>query len=187
MSKEENKLKLLGLISSLSVRDTPNYTELAKELGESRATVMAWASKIQKEQDAGKILDLIDIERIMIDKVADEVKQVLQIHPATGEVMVVDAESSQAQALEEKLEKFKDSVDGLKLLNSDLQSTASLILERIGMTLMESSTIHPKDLSSLANALTSIQVAFFNKPTTIVQVGVGVSEGLSKFRAELKN
>lgn len=188
MSKEENKLKLLGLISSLSVGDIPNYDALAEELGESKTTVIAWASKIRRKQKDGQVLDMIDVESIMMDKVADEVKQMLQLDPISGEVNLVDVEKEDStEVLTERIEKFRGSVKGLELLNEDLQSTASLLSARIGVLLLESE-VHPKDLASLANALTSIQVAFFNKPTTTVNVGVGIgNEGLSKFRAELKN
>ena len=86
---------------------------------------------------------------------------------------------------------FKDGVAGLSLLSEELQGTAGTLIQKIaGFAELDDSKLTPRDLASLTTALTNLQNAFFNKPTTNIQVGVVNGNGeslLSRFQGGLKS
>ena len=196
---DEAKLKLLGLISTMEQGEALDFVALAKELCQPETTVRRWVKALLKEKEDGKILHMVDIERVLLDRVTAELKEevvvaeealhTLRINPITNVIEVVkpDAVTNRAAT---RLDSFRNGVTGLQLLREDLQESAGNITGKIAM-LLEEPELNSKDLLNLTSSLTAIQNAFFNKPTTTVNVGVSTGQHgtsmLSSFRDGMKS
>ena len=194
----DKKFKLMGLIAAVEEGGSLDSKALAEELGEKPATIKRWVTEIRKKQKEGAVLDLMDLDEILLSKLSEELKEeveemelnLVDINPVTGAIEVKQSNiTPQTKEAEEKIENFKKGVEGLKALSTELQGVAGKTLISIS-TALDKDNVDPRDLQSLAAALTSIQNAFFNKPTTNVNVlKVDGSDGaslLSMFKQEMR-
>lgn len=171
----ETKLKFKGLVEAAEANNQEIDLELvANYLETSPKTLKTWLTKFAEEKHEQSILQLARGETNDHQFV---------VNPVTGAIEQAHQDTDIVQ-----IAKFKDSVTGLQILNEDLQATAGLLTNRIQLAAMN--VDKPSELNSLASALCSIQSAFFNKPTTNVQVNnIQASEGslLSAFKDGMKN
>lgn len=201
MSRMENKLRFYGLLAEARVRgEKMDYQAMADYLEEPLARLKRWANEWEEEQNEGNLVDgLLNIDDIVIERITDEVaaqiKPLFHINPITGEIEKVPDENSPAvikeRKLDETLKGFRDNVGGLQLLNSELQAAAGTLVGRV-LELAQEPELNARDLGTLAGALTSIQNAFFNKPTTNIQVNSitpadGSTTLLDVFKGRLKS
>lgn len=206
MSQEENKLKFYGLIRTADLEGKQlDYSVVSDYLEVPVATLKRWAEELKKVDDTDSITKLVNVDQVMIDKIANEVQQEVDtadspvfINPVTGAIETrkpVAEVTAKQQIAAEKIKQFKDGVTGLQLLNSETQAAAGTLISRISELAADDDSerqLSPRDIASLANSLASIQNAFFNKPTTQILVnntngasGQGTSL-LDSFKARLK-
>jgi len=165
------KNKLRGL---LALGKVLNYATIARELGVTIVEVKRWEKEIAKEQLTQDIVE--------IATEPDETK--LEINPETGVIEIVGPEKVVKTVAKSKMSptKFRDSVEGLRLLSEEIQSTAGGLVTEIANQ-VEIGELSARDLAALTSAITSIQNAFFNKPTTNVQVNTVNAGGESLLQA----
>lgn len=171
------KLLFYGLVKQARADKVPlDFRSVCAELGVARATLDVWIAQLNKADVADSLLTNDDVNAIMLDKIAEEIMEdsaeltETTINPVTGAIEVVSKEgSTNGKGTWRKVTKFKDSVDGLKVLNEELQHTALALVGDIHDSL-GGEDLTTRDLANLASALTSVQNAFFNKPTTNVLV-----------------
>lgn len=197
MSTDDTKYKFLGIIKDAVANGTKLDLEIVSAVLDTPVPkLQRWFKDFEEQAKVDSALSLVNLDDVLLtrvlDKVAEEAEQLdqLRVNPITGVIEIVKPETATPAKLQ--IQHFRDSVTGLKLLNQELQATAGQITLQILEAAQE--TTSPRDLSSLANALTNIQNAFFNKPTTNVQVNninAQVSEGqtslLDAFKRELKH
>lgn len=206
MSREENKLKFYGLIRSADLEGkTLDYSVVSDYLEVPVATLKRWAEELKKMDETDSITKLVNVDQVMIDKIAKEVQQEVEaadspvfFNPVTGAIETrkpVAEVTAKQQVSAEKIKQFKDGVTGLQLLNSETQAAAGTLISRISELAADDDSerqLSPRDIASLANSLASIQNAFFNKPTTQIlvnQTNGGDGQGtslLDMFKARLK-
>jgi len=196
MSDGTAKLKFFGFLKTAeALGDKLEYEAISDSLEVPVRKLKKWETEYNKLDEEETVVDLLDVDQMVIDEVtkhvAEEVSEEIvgpQMDIVDGKIVVVKDTAVQ-DALDAKLESFKGGVKGLQLLQEEVQGTAGTLVSRIAV-LAEDSELTAKDLASLTAALTSMQQAFFNKPTTNIQVNTLNSEGgslLSSFREQLKS
>lgn len=196
MGSEDNKLKFLGLLGEARVRkEQLNYEVIADYLEEPVAKLKKWAREWEKQDRESAAVDmLLNIDDIVVERITDELesefKAILHVNPVTGEIeKIKDPEPEKRVAA--NLSVFRDNVTGLQVLSSELQAAAGTLVGRV-LELAQEPELTSRDLGNLATALTSIQNAFFNKPTTNIQVNTvsaapGQTTLLEAFKGKLKS
>ena len=198
MDRNEAKLKFHGLAKAALVLGTSLDLDLiAIELDTSVQMLKTWLTEINKMADSEAIIGLLELDHEISDEAAsqdlekavtDDMEDRVEI--IGGKITVIKAEdATKAQNKSLTAREFKDGVAGLNLLSEELQGTAGTLIQRIAFFAdKEDSQLTPRDLASLTSALTNLQNAFFNKPTTHIQVGVVNGQGeslLSRFQGRL--
>jgi hypothetical protein len=132
----------------------------------------------QDKKREGTLLDAATIDNMIIDRISNEVSKEATIQYPECEDTIADAAGE-----------FKKGVDGLKLLDTNLQNTAIKLVTRINS--LTYGNLEPSEIQKLSAALTNIQNAFFNKPTTNInlntQINNSSSERVSRFKGLMKN
>ena len=129
---------------------------------------------------------------LLKEKIAEELKEETPGFTVDENGVIVPVEGNEvAETTVVQVEKFKDSVTGLQQLNSELQASAGSLALKI-LEASRAEDLSTNDLRNLSSALTSIQTAFFTKPTTNIQVnnvnaGDESSSLLDKFRENQKS
>lgn len=194
MANEEKKLKFFGLIKAAAAIENKelDYDALAQMFEEPKSKLRSWFKQFKEQAKDDDILKLIDLDTIVLDKVIEKAEEDLteqfKVNPITGVIEPVVEEPK----VTAKVRQFRDRVTGLKLLDEELRATAGSLVCQIAEATQDE--LNPRDLANLANALVSIQNAFFNKPTTNIQVNniqATETEGgttlLNVFKERLKN
>jgi len=197
MSEARPKLEFYSLVkTSEELGQQLEYEAISDSLDVPVKQLKRWKTELSKLDDSESIIKLLDVDQLIIDEAADHVAEELEelagprMEVVGGVIQIVD-ENAVAAAVEAKqtIANFKDKVHGLQLLDEEVRGTAGTLVSRIAV-LAEGAELNARDLASLTSALTSIQQAFFNKPTTNIQVNTinGAGEGLlSNFRGGLKS
>lgn len=199
MSNDEAKLKFFGLIKTAAEREQElDYSAVADMLETDRKVLKRWATEFKKKTENETALSLIDVDSVMIDRIAEELEREAaeldapktQINPVTGHIEVIKPDTKVTKQRNQKIESFRNGVEGLQLLNEEVQATAGTIVHKI-MDAVDDDELSTRDLAALTKALTDVQNAFFNKPTTNVQVNTIQQNGegetlLSAFKERLK-
>ena len=117
---DEAKLKLLGLISTMEQGEALDFVALAKELCQPETTVRRWVKALLKEKEDGKILHMVDIERVLLDRVTAELKEevvvaeealhTLRINPITNVIEVVKPDAVTNRAATRQLPQWSYGV-----------------------------------------------------------------------------
>lgn len=190
----ETKLKFLGYVkASVENKEDLDYKLIAEELDVSESTLKKWSKQLKEQED---VTNILDIDQIILDRVTKELETELagipqtRVNPVTGEIELIKPEDQTVAKRSAKVESFKKGVEGLQLLSEETQGVAAELLDKISDQLVREE-LNSRDLSNLTNAVTSIQNAFFNKPTTNVQVN-NIQAGednplLAAFRERMKN
>lgn len=198
MTSKEAKLKFFGLITTAAKQDEQlDYSAVSQMLETPDTTLKRWANEFKKKADEDSTLKLINVDEVMINRIAEELEAEAEeldgprtrVNPVTGEIELVKNDVVATQR-KESIGKFRDSVNGLQLLNNEVQATAGTLVHKI-MDAADEEELSTRDLVGLTKALTDIQNAFFNKPTTNVQVNNIQSDGesdslLKAFKERLK-
>lgn len=195
MSVPDAKLRFFGLVKTAEeLEQELEYEAISDSLDVPVTMLKKWKKEHDKLKTRETVVDLLDVDKMMIDEVASHVKEKVsaevsgpQMEIKNGKIVVVPDKVE--PAVSAKLDTFKDSVTGLQMLQEEVQGTAGTLVSRIAV-LAEDSELTARDLASLTTALTGIQQAFFNRATTNIQVNTvngGGESLLSSFRENLKS
>lgn len=117
--------------------------DIAEELDVAYSSVIRVRKQYEDAVIAGTVDKLLDIDKLMITELADK-------YPI------------------DEVNKLVKSVDGLEVLNVELQTSATQINQRVKSMLH--SVEHASELAELTDIVCKLQNAFFNKNTTQVNV-----------------
>lgn len=146
MSDEETRLDAMSYL-----RQGASARELVAKLDVPYPQLLRWKKELKQAEENGTVASLIDVDALVLEKVANETKEALRNFAPTAE-----------EEIEAKVGEVVSKVDGLQALNLQTQETASTMLTKIkGMALLATDI---QEIESLTNSLTKIQTAFFNKP-----------------------
>lgn len=200
MSKYTDEQRLQVFAKFECGEDTRDIVEI---LGIPYPTVLRWKADWKEAKLNGNIQSLVDVDSMLIHRVAQELKYDLNllegirkepvaIEPVAIELVAIEQEPiTIEQELELPTESevpaiiFKsslpesvfateianmvDKVDSYQMLNKAMHSTALKLVSKIS-TLSDKETIGPLELGTLVESLARIQVAFFNKNSTNVNI-----------------
>lgn len=202
MAEKEAKLRFLGIHKlAKELKEVYDYETVATELGVDVKDLFKWEKEFRKLEQSQNVQGLLDVDESIVEQIATDVIEMaseLNLEPRVeviaGKITVIESESpsnketelatTEKQAL---LESFRCKVNGLQVLNTEVQGTAGLLLTKI-IARASKEDLDIKELSQLVSSLTSIQNAFFNKPVTQVMVntGGGGDSLLGAFQARMK-
>jgi len=157
---------------------------IVEEFQVTKDTIARWSLAYSEAQVEERVLTAMDqevVEAFEAPKVQINKQGVIEV--ITSSPPAFNLETS------ERLVAFKEKVAGLQLLNSEVQGAAGHLVDKI-LRASEDPNLTARDLSNLVAALTSIQNAFFNKPTTNIQVNNTTGDGkslLSSFQARMRS
>ena len=195
MTKTELKLKFFGILATDPDIDIKT---LVQSLKVPFQTLNKWKTEHNNGITNDALEKVLDTDEIIIRKVAEEVAdKIIEVKVKPDEPLSPEEEEKINKKF--KAKKTKDiisKISNLQELKTDVQAVAkdlvSSIADRLQDIQNEPTCYDSKDIASLTTALTSIQNAFFNKPTT--QIGVSLHTGsdqndqtLLGFRARMKN
>lgn len=121
--------------------------DIADRLQVSRSTVVSWYSKFKAHKEAGTIDQMVNLSELAIREAV-----------TTLQMTEVDAIVAEAKA----------KVDGLTVLSTTIQSSATFMVNRI--TSLAASANGTDEIVALTEALCKLQNAFFNQNRTQVNV-----------------
>jgi len=196
MSKlSELKLRFYEMIAEAARQKEPiNYKMASQELGVDSSKLLVWVKELNNSSSDKVVSELLD-DDVMANKVTTAILEDVTtldnvvINPVTGiiEVQQPNGEVKSTGMTRRKVSTFRAKVSDLKTLSEELQSTARALVEQIDIQLEEQQDISCVDIKNLAASLASIQNAFFNRPTTNIQVNNVDGEGLlGMFKKEQK-
>jgi len=201
MKGDDPKIRFIAIAQIAAKADIElDFDALSRELGVTRKKLRGWAKEINEQSSSESVLAILDLDESIIDAIAHETVDKasdsvsgpqLNIHPVSGKITIMDEKAVATEKVKKKkVAAFKDSVAGLQLLKTEVQGTAGVIIGRIADLMEdENSPLTPRDLTSLTSALCNVQQAFFNHPTTNIQVNTmtGGGEGTSLLSAFKSN
>lgn len=166
---EEIRLKAFGF---LQVDSSPSrLRELVKELDVPYSTLLKWRKELNAATKEGNVFSLINADQLMLHRVAEESRlELKKLAPEEGEL------------IEAEVNDVINGVEGLQVLNKQLQTTAIKLARRVDS--LTASTVYGKDIAILVDALTKLQIAFFNKTTNTINVQNNTygDDSISKFK-----
>ena len=180
-NKEWAKMQLYGLLSEDPMLD---IRTLVQKLDTPISTLRKFKTEYETARLNGYIHKTINTDLTTVKAIAEkEAEKLIQVIPEehrTPEV-VLEVEQRAVSA-------FTDGVAGLQALQTETQDAATGLVKII-VDQSQESGLTPKEVQNLVMSLTSIQNAFFNKPTTNVQVNnqTIIGDALSEFRAKLRS
>lgn len=194
------KLRFLGIWKlAKSLKEILDFETVATELGVSPKDLTKWDKEFRKSESLEEIQALLDVDAEIVEQIASDVASKATKAAAeprveiVGGKIVVKTESDedlvkQQEAQDALVEQFKCKVNGLQALNAEVQGTAGLLLKKITHH-VNAGDLDIKELTQLTTALTSIQNAFFNRPTTQIMVNTGGSGDnlLGAFKARMRS
>ena len=154
-SDDDIKLKVLG---RMQLDSSPaNLRTISTELKLPYSKLIKWRKELKEATDAGDISSLVDADQLLIHRVAEDVKNDLK-----------DLAPTEGEFIEAAVDDVVDGIDSYKVLNTRLQTTALVLAQKIDN--MADIAVTAKDVIVLVDALAKLQLAFFNKSVTNVNV-----------------
>lgn len=156
MSGEDEALKLKAFGK---IKAGEKLSNLVMELGVKYPTLLKWKKELKAAEENGTVAELVDVDALVVHEAAEIIKQELQ-------ELTTDEQS--IKTIEGEVESAVKAIDGYQVLNAKVQATALKLANKIDA--LSFSATEAKDVSLLVDALTKIQIAFFNKTGTYVQI-----------------
>jgi len=163
---EVMRLEVMGLIT---LDGSPaSLRKIAEDRDLPYSKLIKWRKELQATGENGEAALLIKADQVMVHRIAEETKADLAL---LGEDGVAE------------LDGVVEGVDGLLVLNTRMQRTAIKLANRIDG--LSAGVVDVRDLNSLVSSLATLQMAFFNKQTTTVNVqnNTYTSDEVSKFKS----
>lgn len=151
----ETKLTALGKMQDPEC----DLRTIGEELKVGYGTLLGWKRELALAQENGFIQDLVNVDEVVVQKIAQEVKE---------DLVELVADKKDIEEIEEAIEGTLESIDGYKALDTTLQDVAIKLAEKI--LVIVDNTATPESLLVLVEALTKLQVSFFNKPVASISV-----------------
>ena len=129
--------------------------ELSDKYDVPYVTINGWSKKIQKEMANEDIDKLLDVDRVTLHHVADEVAKQAE-NPEMPEV--------------KKINKLISQVDGLKRLEEKTRELSFTILKQVEVYMTFKPELDMRDLKDAATIVTTIHNSMFNKANTQINV-----------------
>lgn len=174
MSGEDDALKLEAFGK---IKAGVKLSNLVMELGVPYPKLLKWKKELKAAEENGTVAELVDVDALVVHEVAETLKQELQ-DLATDEQDI--------KTIEGEVETAVKAIDGYQVLNAKVQATALKLANKIDA--LSFSATEAKDVSLLVDALTKIQIAFFNKTGTYVQINnPGATSPLGEFQGLMRD
>lgn len=203
-NQDDKKLKLFGLLAADPLFD---IRTLVQEFGVSIHRLKRWEKEYNRRETIADLDKVLDVDEVIVKRVAEEVAaeivelevvpENLEIDEQTNEIVTSSelakrreqAELDAKNFADSKIAKFIGGIQGLQVLKESTQDAANKAMAIIAIK-MQDPDVQSKDFKELVASLTAIQNAFFNRPTTTVNVkNSNTLDGggtLSDFRNKLK-
>ena len=167
--------------------------EIVEVLGIAYPTVLKWRHEWKEAKAVGDIQSLVNVDSLLIHRVAEEIKQDMQqlseptviehTKPTDSEVVEwafqsalrkpvereTPVEYTQHAVLPEREVSLVDKIDSYQMLSVAMHATALKLVDKISL-LSDKENTGPMELGTLVESLSRIQVAFFNKNSTNVNI-----------------
>ena len=147
---EDTKFKIL-----LEIEKGATPREISETFNVPYSRVLRMRRELTAAKETNEVQSLVNVEQEVVHRIAEEVRKDL-------------AEMSPNENTDKAIEGVIEAIDGYQLLNTKTQESAMKIIERLNS--MVSICMTPIELEVLANSLTKIHIAFFNKNSTSVQI-----------------
>jgi hypothetical protein len=156
VSSEEEALKLQAFGK---IQGGAKLSELVLELGVPYPKLLKWRKELKEAEANGTVASLVDVDVLLLHEVAEAIKH---------DIQELTQDEIEREAIEGEVISAVKGIEGYQVLNEKVQATALRLTKRIDSLSM--SVSDAKDVCALVDALTKIQVAFFNKSGTYVQI-----------------
>jgi len=194
IDNKDTKARFLAIVRlAMELNEALDWEELSAQLHVSKSTITKWIKEVNEEDFQTNILAMLDLSTPELETTATEMMEeaiekeaVPQLHLGDdGTIQVVqEATVLSEEERSTRVMAFKQSVTGLQLLKEEVQGAAGIAVCKIAEKI-EEGELTAQDLSKLTTTLATVYQAFFNKPTTNIQVnnvGEGSQNLLSSFR-----
>ena len=145
---DENKTKYEVLTK---LQNGASISTLAEQYGISQAKILRWKREFKEAVENNDLNSILDVDRVVLGQLVDQVK-----------------ENALTEEVGQAADKVLNGVDGLNKLSVELQTTASILNQRIKSLALSIESI--SELQMLTECLCSLQSSFFNKNLTQVNV-----------------
>ena len=163
---ESRKLEALGRIKAGA-----KLADLVVDMGIKYPVLLKWRKELQNAEANGEMASIVDVDAVVVHRIAEEVKH---------DLVALSEDEENITAITGEVESATQAIDGLQLLNTKVQTTALKLADKIdGLTF---SALEAKDVLTLVDALTKLQVAFFNKGGTNIQINNASGGPLGEFK-----
>jgi hypothetical protein len=151
---EEQRLKVLAKLQSGT-----DPHDVVQEMSIPYQTIMNWKRDMKEAEATAEIHTLVKADAIMVHRIAEEVK----------EEMIAVAPNEEKEIIK-TVDGIVESIDSYQALNTKLHATAAKLVDKISLMADDEKTLGPMGLQVLVESLARIQVAFFNKNSTNINV-----------------
>lgn len=152
---KESEAKKIDVLVRLEKGADPR--ELARDLKIPYPKIMEWLTEYNKNKSSFDILDILKVDKVLIEKVAKELKEDYEI-----------TTNFENQEIADIVDNSVAKIDNLKLLNTQTQNSAILLVKRISDLALYIE--QPHELVKLTIALANLHDTFFNPNITNVNV-----------------
>jgi len=156
---EEVKYKILN-----ELQNGFSATSLSLKYDVTAATILRWNKEFKDALLNNDMSSLINVDKAILGELSDKLKE---------------------GAVSADVDKVVDGLQGLQVLQTDMQSTAAIINNRLKK--LSHSTESIGELVMLTDCLCSLQSSFFNKNLTQVNVQNNYGESDDKYAAFLSD
>lgn len=175
MTEDQTKLAAFGRI-----HEGIPLTHLVEELGVPYPKLLRWKTELKDAEAEGKVHELLAIDQVIVDTALDRVQSSL--------VSLASSDEDVAK-IGEVVSGVSKGIDGLQLLNTQMQATALTLVKKIS-ALSHNGHLEAKEVQLLTSSLSQLQTAFFNKPGTqvaIINNPQDASHPLGEFKSMLQD
>lgn len=153
---DDQKFRVLAKLSA-----DADPKDIAQDEKVPYQTVMNWRREQYSENETKSIQELINVDAVLVHRIAEEVKEEMRAAP-------IEQQEDIAKAVDGVVEK----IDSYQQLNTKLHDTAVKLVNKIaGMADDDDGVpLGPVGLQILVESLARIQIAFFNKNSTNINV-----------------
>ena len=141
------------------LNDGDKIADLVMTLGIAYPTLLKYRKEFEIAKENNNLNALLNIKPVMLERIANEL---------TKEIQDLTTDDVERDALEGDVTRVISEIDGYNTLNLEVTDAAVKLTKRISV--LSGGAVEAKEISLLTEALTKIQVAFFNKSGNFVQI-----------------
>lgn len=145
---------------------------LVTEIGIPYPKLLKIRKDFREANNNGTLHELLNVDRLVFTEVIDQIKE---------KVVTITDDEEDVEAIEGELMEAVEKLDGLQLLNKEVQDTALTLIGRL-QGFAKDKELDPKEVNALVESLTKIQTAFFNRGQVNIFNSNGSNHPLAEFR-----